>query len=214
MDRIDKQEYYLNIAREVSKRSTCIRRQYGAVIVNHDEVIATGYNGAPRGHDNCCDVGECYREKHQVPHGEQYEKCIAVHAEQNAIISAARRDMIGATLYLAGYDAQTGEELEAEPCLICQRMIANAGIEKVVTTKVLSPESRFNEYGLVRCVTCGVFPNVTSFMERDFSKNVKAECPRCHRAVSYELRLPDLGDTQKRVREVIKQWNEINGEKT
>ena len=133
MERIDKTKYYLGIAMNVSRRSTCLRRQYGAVIVNNDEIIATGYNGSSRRQENCCDTGSCYRETHQIPHGEQYEKCVAVHAEQNAIISAARRDMIGSTLYLAGIDTQTGEELDAEPCLICARMIANSGIKRVIS---------------------------------------------------------------------------------
>ena len=91
MQRIGKEAYYLSIAAQVARRSTCLRRQYGAVIVNHDEIVATGYNGAPRGEPNCCDVGECYREAHGIPHGEQYEKCVAVHAECNAIISASRK---------------------------------------------------------------------------------------------------------------------------
>ena len=97
-ERPDKHTYYLNIAKAVSKRSTCLRRQYGAIIVKNDEIIATGYNGSARGEPNCCDEGVCWREAHNIPHGEQYEKCVAVHAEQNAIISAARRDMIGATM--------------------------------------------------------------------------------------------------------------------
>lgn len=134
MARINKTDYYLNIAKAVAKRSTCLRRQYGAIIVKNDEIIATGYNGSPRGETNCCDTGECWRETHQIPHGEQYEKCVAVHAEQNAIISAARRDMLGATLYLAGVDAASQEDLDAEPCLICRRMIANSGIKSIVTT--------------------------------------------------------------------------------
>lgn len=136
MPRIEKEEHYLNIARETSRRSTCLRRQYGAVIIKHDEVIATGYNGAARGKPNCCDTGECWREANGIPHGEQYEKCVSVHAEQNAIISAARRDMLGGTIYIAGFNAQTGKELtgpEAEPCLICERMLVNSGIHKVVT---------------------------------------------------------------------------------
>lgn len=89
--RITKDEYYLSIAASVAKRSTCLRRQYGAVIIKNDEIISTGYNGAARGEPNCCDTGECWREANNIPHGEQYEKCVAVHAEQNAIISAARR---------------------------------------------------------------------------------------------------------------------------
>lgn len=210
MDRIDKKEYYLNIAREVSKRSTCLRRQYGAVIVKNDEIIATGYNGAPRGQDNCCDVGECYRERHNVPHGEQYEKCVAVHAEQNAVISAARRDMIGATMYLAGYDAVTGEELDAEPCLICRRMIANAGIDEVITRKDLEPKEPVREYddnGFVRCKICGAFPKVSSAVDFDFSKKVKAKCPCCpDREVRVTLDQSNLAKPES----IIYKWNDLN----
>lgn len=133
MNRISKTEYYLGIAEAVAKRSTCLRRQYGAVIVKNDEIISTGYNGSSRGSDNCCDVGECWREANHIPHGERYEACKAVHAEQNAIISASRKDMIGSTLYLVGLE--NGKRLPIEevmPCLICARMITNAGIETVV----------------------------------------------------------------------------------
>ena len=131
MQRISKDSYYLGIAAEVAKRSTCLRRQYGAVIVNHDEIVATGYNGAPRGDPNCCDVGACWRELNNIPHGEQYEKCVAVHAECNAIISASRREMLGSTLYLFGYE--NGQPMEAPvPCIMCARMIKNAGIVKVI----------------------------------------------------------------------------------
>ena len=130
MNRVSKQEYYLSLAAAVAARSTCLRRQYGAVIVNHDEIVATGYNGSPRGEENCCDKGECWREAHGVPHGEQYEKCVAVHAECNAIISASRRDMIGATLYLAGFE--NGQPIaDPQPCVMCNRMIKNSGIAKV-----------------------------------------------------------------------------------
>lgn len=131
-NRPEKEAYYLSIARAVAARSTCLRRQYGAVIVKNDEIVATGYNGAPRGDANCSDVGECYRQRMGVPHGEQYEKCVAVHAEQNAIISASRNEMMGATLYLYGYDVMADQELSAEPCLLCQRMVKNAGILRVV----------------------------------------------------------------------------------
>lgn len=129
--RIDKNDYYLNIAFAVAQRSTCVRRQYGAVIVNNDEIVSTGYNGSARGEENCCDVGKCWRQERDIPHGEQYEKCVAVHAEQNAIISASRKDMLGATLYLVGIE--NGELIEAEPCEICRRMITNAGIANIVT---------------------------------------------------------------------------------
>ena len=131
--RISKTEYYLNIAKAVSMRSTCLRRQYGAVIVKDDVVISTGYNGSPRGSQNCCDTGECYREANNIPHVEQYEKCVAVHAEANAIISAARKDMIGATLYL--YGREGNKEIKAEPCLMCQRLIQNAGIGKIIESE-------------------------------------------------------------------------------
>lgn len=130
--RPDKGAYYLNIAKAVSERSTCLRRQYGAIIVKNDEIISTGYNGAPRGEENCCDCGECYRAKHKIPHGERYEECVAVHAEANAIISASRRDMIGATLYL--YGSENGKIINAEPCKMCERLIRNAGIDVVVTS--------------------------------------------------------------------------------
>lgn len=133
MERISKQEYYLSIAAQVAQRSTCLRRQYGAIIVQHDEIIATGYNGAPRGDENCCDVGECWRDRHGIPHGEQYEKCVAVHAEANAIISASRNEMMGGTLYLAGFEGVDHREIDDPvPCLICTRMIKNAGIAKVI----------------------------------------------------------------------------------
>lgn len=134
LERISKTAYYLRIAEAVAKRSTCLRRQYGAVIVKNDEIISTGYNGAPRGETNCCERGECWRTLNNIPHGEKYEACVSVHAEQNAIISAARSEMIGATLYLVGFE--NGEKMssaDVKPCDICRRLIKNAGILKVVT---------------------------------------------------------------------------------
>ena len=131
MERVSKRQYYLDIAAEVARRSTCLRRQYGAVIVKNDEIVATGYNGAPRGDENCCDVGVCWRDAHNIPHGEQYEKCVAVHAECNAIISASRNEMLGSTLYLFGFEK--GAPMKApEPCVMCARMIKNAGITTVI----------------------------------------------------------------------------------
>ena len=133
MERISKENYYLNIAETVIGRATCLRRCYGAIIVKNDEIISTGYNGAPRGRKNCVDLGHCAREAMKVPHGERYELCRSVHAEANAIISAARRDMVGGTLYLAGKDAVTGEILpDATSCAMCRRMIINAGLERVI----------------------------------------------------------------------------------
>ena len=133
MDRTSKENYYLGIADAVQERSTCMRRKYGAIIVRNDEIISTGYNGAPRGRKNCNDLGYCAREALQIPSGERYELCRSVHAEANAIISASRRDMIGATLYLVGRDAKTGELLhDTTSCSMCRRQIINAGIAKVV----------------------------------------------------------------------------------
>ncbi len=133
MKRRDKTNYYLDIAETVLERGTCLRRNFGAIIVKNDEIIATGYNGAPRGRANCSDLGYCNREKLSLPKGQRYELCRSVHAEANAIISASRNDLIGSTLYLACHDAKT-EELfgEIEPCLMCKRMIINAGIETVI----------------------------------------------------------------------------------
>ncbi len=133
MTRISKENYYLDIAETVLARSTCLRRLYGAIIVTNDEIISTGYNGAPRGRINCSDLGYCRREAMQVPSGERYELCRSVHAEANAIISASRRDMVGGTLYLVGRDAQTGELLsDATSCSMCRRLVINAGLERVV----------------------------------------------------------------------------------
>ena len=132
MERRDKINYYLGLAEMVSQRSTCLRRRYGAVIVNNDEVVSTGYNGAPRGRKNCTEVGWCIREKLKIPRGERYEICRSVHAEANAIISAARDRMLGASLYLTGVDAQTGEYVaNSSSCSMCKRQVINAGITKV-----------------------------------------------------------------------------------
>ena len=127
MNRIDKQNYYLSIAEAVAKRSTCLRRKYGAIIVNNDEIVSSGYNGAPRGEKNCSDCGYCRREQLNVPKGERYELCRSVHAEQNAIISAARREMIGGTIYIVGLE-KDGTYANPAPCTICRRLIVNAGI--------------------------------------------------------------------------------------
>ena len=131
--RMGKEDYYLDIADAVLNRSTCMRRKYGAIIVRNDEILSTGYNGAPRGRRNCTDVGMCMRETLGIPSGERYELCRSVHAEANAIISAQRRDMVGASIYLVGRDARSGELLhDATSCPMCRRMIINAGLDEVV----------------------------------------------------------------------------------
>ena len=133
MQRIDKENYYLDIAQTVLERATCLRRKYGAIIVRNDEIIATGYNGAPRGRKNCSDLGVCTREELNIPSGQRYELCRSVHAEANCIISAARSETLGATLYMACRDPKTGELIPGSTsCSMCRRLIINAGIERVV----------------------------------------------------------------------------------
>ena len=133
LKRRDKDNYYLDIAETVLERGTCIRRNYGAIIVKNDEIVSTGYTGAPRGRKNCMDLGFCQREKLNIPRGERYEMCRSIHSEANAIISSSRKEMIGATMYLVGKDYKTGELVEnASSCAMCKRMIINAGIERVI----------------------------------------------------------------------------------
>lgn len=132
-ERCDKINYYLDIAETVSKRGTCIRRNWGSIIVKNDEIISTGYSGAPRGRKNCIDLGFCLREKLNIPRGERYELCRSVHSEANAIISAPRSLMLDATLYLVGKNVRTGEYVEnATSCAMCKRMVINAGIKEVI----------------------------------------------------------------------------------
>ncbi len=132
MERTNKINYYLDVAETVIERGTCLRRNFGAVIVKNDEIISTGYVGAPRGRKNCCDLKYCTREKLNIPRGERYELCRSVHAEQNAIISAERSKMIGATLFLVGKNHTDGSYVEkSNPCALCKRMIINAGIKDI-----------------------------------------------------------------------------------
>lgn len=155
MDRRDKINYYLDIAQTVSERCTCIRRNFGAIIVKNDEIISTGYVGAPRGRKNCTDLGFCTREKLQIPRGERYELCRSVHAEMNAIISAPRSEMIGATLYLVCVDYKTKQLVpNTNPCAMCKRLIINAGIKEVIV------RDNKDEYRIIP---------VTEFIEHDDS---------------------------------------------
>lgn len=132
MKRIDKKNYYLNIAEAVLERSTCLRRKYGAVIVNNDEIISTGYNGSPRGCTNCNEKGSCIREELNIPRGTKYELCASVHAEQNALLSASRRETLGADLYLVGKTVEGNNFIKnSEPCSLCKKLIINSGIVNV-----------------------------------------------------------------------------------
>jgi len=131
--RVSKHNYYLDIAQTVSERSTCLRKRYGAIIVKNDSIISTGYNGAPRGRANCNEIGFCMREKLQIPRGERYELCRSVHSEANAIIAASRENMLDATLYMCCTDPFDGHVISGiNSCMMCKRMIINAGISTVI----------------------------------------------------------------------------------
>lgn len=144
--RKDKINYYLDIAASVSERSTCLRRHYGCVIVKNDEIISTGYNGAPRGRKNCDDLGFCYREQMDIPRVDRYELCRSVHAEQNAIISASRNELIDADLYMVGINAKTGEiEPKSTSCMMCKRVVINSGIKRVI---VREPDNKYTIYNV------------------------------------------------------------------
>lgn len=132
VDRIDKVNYYLDIAQIVAERGTCLRRRFGAVIVKNDTIVSTGYAGAPRGRKNCCDIGRCLRQEYNIPAGERYELCRSVHAEANAIIAASREEMLGSTLYLACISNENSLYPGTSCCSMCRRLIINAGIETVI----------------------------------------------------------------------------------
>ncbi|MDR1254108.1 MAG: cytidine deaminase [Oscillospiraceae bacterium] len=133
MARKDKENYYLDIAQTVLERGTCLRRNFGAIIVKNDQIISSGYTGSPRGRKNCIDIEFCIRESLSIPRGERYELCRSVHAEANAIIAASRNDMLGGSLYLVGKEKKTHEYVKnASPCSMCKRLIINAGIKKVI----------------------------------------------------------------------------------
>ena len=133
MNRVSKHNYYLDIAETVSERSTCLRKRYGAIIVKNDTIISTGYNGAPRGRKNCTDIGSCMRDTLNIPRGERYELCRAVHAEANAIIAASRESMLDSTLYMCCTDPVSGEVIGGVcSCMMCKRQVINVGIKEVI----------------------------------------------------------------------------------
>lgn len=160
MQRTDKTNYYLDIAQTVAGRGTCLRRNFGAIIVKNDEIISTGYTGAPRGRKNCIDIGFCMRESLNIPRGERYELCRSVHAEMNCIISASRNQTIGSVLYLVGINQSDGSIVShASSCSLCKRLVINAGIEKVIIRE------NKNEYSVV---------NVSDWVENDDSLSGKS----------------------------------------
>ncbi len=130
--RISKINTYLNVAEVFAYRSTCIKRKYGAVIVKNDVVISTGYNGSPRGYENCCDVGECPRMKLEMHQGEGYDICRAIHAEQNALLNCSREQTMGADIYLTGINPEDNTIHPAKPCPLCARFLLQAGIKNVI----------------------------------------------------------------------------------
>ena len=158
MERVSKENYYLDIAQTVAERATCLRRKFGAIIVKNDVIVSTGYNGAPRGRKNCSDLGYCYREQMQIPRGERYELCRSVHAEQNAIIAAPREQMLGATLYMVCTLPDGTLQAGTNSCMMCKRTILNAGISTVVVRDTPT------EYRVV---------NVQEWIEDDDSLNGK-----------------------------------------
>ena len=144
-ERISKENYYLDIACTVASRATCLRKKYGAIIVKNDSIVSTGYNGAPRGRQNCTDIGHCTREAMNIPRGERYELCRSVHAEANAIIAASREQMLGATIYLACIDGKSGELVPNTcSCQMCKRLVINAGIERVIVRNTKDEYTVFN----------------------------------------------------------------------
>ncbi len=132
--RTPKDRYYLGIAKEVSTRSTCFRRAIGAIIVRDDQIISTGYVGAPRKTKDSLEHGFCLRDKLGVPHGQRYELCRSIHAEQNAIINAARAgvSLLGGDMFIYGSGPTAAKTIDAFPCFICKKMIINAGLDRIV----------------------------------------------------------------------------------
>ena len=128
--------YFLDIATAVGKRSTCLRRKYGAIIVKDKIIISTGYNGAPRGAESCLVKGTCERQSRNIPSGKNYELCESVHAEANALLAASKEEALGATMYIAGYDVERDCQADATPCLMCTRLLRNAGVKIVIHTKL------------------------------------------------------------------------------
>lgn len=144
MNRPNKDNYYLDVAETILKRSTCLRRNFGAVIVKNDQIISCGYTGAPRGRLNCSEIGKCIRMELNIPRGERYEFCRSVHAEANAIIQASRGKMLGSTLYLVGIEFESQKYvINTAPCAMCKRLIINAGIKKVIARET---STRFNTF--------------------------------------------------------------------
>ena len=139
--RISKIDAYLNCAETFAYRSTCLKRKYGAVLVKDDAVISTGYNGSPRGFENCCDLGECPRIRRNLHQGEGYGICRAIHAEANALLNCSREQTLGADLYLTGINPGDCSIHQAKPCPLCSRMIIQAGIQNVYLRQGEGPDN-------------------------------------------------------------------------
>ena len=164
--RISKEVYYLNIAKQVAMRGTCLRRNYGAVIVKNDKIVSTGYTGAPRGRANCNCIGKCIRMEKHIPSGERYELCRSVHAEMNAIISASSEELKDSTLYLYGWDVEHNcEKVGPKPCTLCERMIINAEIKNVIT---FDPDDK-EGYGVTNTNRKWISTDVETYIKNELS---------------------------------------------
>lgn len=143
MNRPSKIDYYMGIAKQVAERSTCLRVKIGAIIVRQDQIIATGYVGAPRGCKDSQEHGFCLRTRLGVPHGHRYELCRSTHAEMNCVINSARAgvSLLGGDMYIYGERQPDYEKLDAFPCFICKKMLINAGLNKIIcSTKSGRPQ--------------------------------------------------------------------------
>lgn len=151
--RPEKDQYYLDIARVVSTRSTCLKVLMGAIIVKEDQIIATGYVGSPRQTKSSIEHNFCLRQQLNIPSGTQYELCRSVHAEQNAIINAARAgvSLLGGDMFIYGEQRTSGETVNAVPCFICKKMIINAGLNRVICS-VNDPAISFRTFSTAEWV--------------------------------------------------------------
>ncbi len=164
MERPDKTMYFLEIALSVAKRSTCLRRKFGAVLVKENTIVGTGYNGTARGVVNCYEVG-CIKDETNAPSGEAYDLCPAVHAEENAIINSNRTDRIGSTLYIAGID-RNGNLTKALPCQRCRRKIINSQVDRVIILNEDKTPSRYNVKNYIDADSDWYLEKLESFIDK------------------------------------------------
>ncbi len=130
--RTNRHQYFLDLAYRCAHQGTCLRRNFGAIIVDeYNTIVSTGYTGAPRKQPDCTELNNCWRKDHNIPSGSNYERCRSVHAEMNALLQAGKLAR-GCTLYLAGYDVETEDLTRIWPCFLCSKMIVNSSIKNVI----------------------------------------------------------------------------------